>query len=414
MNESSDWPSARIFRYPVDFRFQVTSALIRQRETLDIRMLLSPRKTWSQEMLTLKQRLAGEKQTAFLSYEKRAMVLLALKTATAAGICYWLAELAGLQDGYWGSISAIIVLQSNVGSTVTASRDRLFGTLIGAAFGAAFSFLGTEIWPYLAAVVTSMVTCSLMGLKNSSRLAGVTVTILMLVHRTGSNWKLPLHRVLEVLLGIVVALAISTLILPSRAKLRLRDGLAQEFLLMGALFEAILSGFRGTTPANIDRLWKDIHETASANSQLLDAARNEPSGGLASLEALSMLHQFGKELEDVLKALGMAIKGDPQGDSAKDYAGQLEPELGRLVTNIQRAFQYVAGCIHRWRFEEVPTGLVLEDDIAALEAKMAKIRPTGLGFPQSEILRAYAVQLYLKQLARLLRSARTETSQIVA
>jgi hypothetical protein len=49
-----------------------------------------------------------------------------------------------------------------------------------------------------------------------------------------------------------------------------------------------------------------------------------------------------------------------------------------------------------------------------LEAKMAKIRPTGLGFPQSEILRAYAVQLYLKQLARLLRSARTETSQIVA
>jgi uncharacterized membrane protein YccC len=74
--------------------------------------------------------------------EKRALLLLAVKTAMAAGICYWLAQLAGLQDGYWGSISAIIVLQSNVGSTVTASRDRLIGTLIGAAFGAVFSLLG--------------------------------------------------------------------------------------------------------------------------------------------------------------------------------------------------------------------------------------------------------------------------------
>ena len=90
------------------------------------------------------------------------------------------ATLAGLQDGYWGSISAIIVLQSNVGSTVTASRDRLIGTLIGAAFGAVFSLLGTGLWPYLSAVVISMVTCSLFGLKNSSRLAAVTVTILML------------------------------------------------------------------------------------------------------------------------------------------------------------------------------------------------------------------------------------------
>ena len=362
-------------------------------------------------MLTVKQRLIGTKQSGFLTYEKQAMLLLAAKTAMAAGICYWLAQLAGLQDGYWGSISAIIVLQSNVGSTVTASRDRLIGTLIGAAFGAMFSFLGTGIWPYLAAVITSMITCSLLGLKNSSRLAGVTVTILMLVHRTGSNWTMPLHRVLEVLLGIVVALGISTLVLPSRAKLRLRDGLAQEYLLMGALFEAVLQGFRGKPAENLDRVWKDVDETVAANSQLLDAARNEPSGGPASLEALSLLHQFGRELEDTLKALRLATNGSSEGDG---YVARLEPELGRLAADIERGFQYLAGCIHRWRFNEPPAGLVLEDDIAALEAKMAEIRPAGLDFPQSEILRAYAVQLHLKQLARLLRSSRIETSKTVA
>src|SRR5271165_2421981 len=147
-------------------------------------MELTHKRTWSQDALALKLHLAGPAESSFLTFEKKAMLLLAVKTAAAAGICYWLAKMAGLQDGYWGSISAIIVLQSNVGSTVNASRDRLIGTLIGAAFGAVFSLLNGSLWPYLLAVITSMVTCSLLGLKNSSRLAGVTVTILMLVHRT--------------------------------------------------------------------------------------------------------------------------------------------------------------------------------------------------------------------------------------
>jgi uncharacterized membrane protein YccC len=372
-------------------------------------MQLTTPKTWSQEALALKSHLSGPKDSAFLTSEKRALLLLAIKTAMAAGISYWLAKLAGLQDGYWGSISAIIVLQSNVGSTVTASRDRLIGTLIGAGFGAVFSLLSTEFWPYLLAVITAMVTCSLLGLKNSSRLSGVTVTILMLVHRTGSNWTMPMHRVLEVLLGIVVALGISTLVLPSRARTRLRDGLAQEYLLMGALFEAVLQGFRGKPSELLPQLWKDTDAAVAANSQLLAEARNEPSGGPASLEGLSMLHQFGLELEDLLKALAIAVK-DSDGDQ---YAAHLEPELGRLVTDIHRGFQYVAGCIHRWRFDEAPQGLMLEDDITALKTKMTEIQPASLDFPQSEILRAYAVQLHLKQLARLLRSSRIETSRAV-
>jgi len=370
-------------------------------------MQLSQRKTWSQEALAAKLHLTGANEGRFFTFEKRAMLLLALKTAMAAGICYWLARLAGLQDGYWGSISAIIVLQSNVGSTVTASRDRLIGTLIGAGFGAAFSLLGEGLWAYLLAVITAMVTCSLLGLKNSSRLAAVTVTILMLVHRTGSNWTLPLHRVLEVLLGIVVALAISALVLPSRARLRLRDGLAQEYLRLGALFEAVMAGFRGKPSDQLEQFWKDVEAAIEANGQLLDAARNEPASGPASLEGLSLLHQTGRELADSLRALELAV----DGSDSDGYATHLEPELGKLVNDIHRGFQYLAGCIHHWKFDVAPVDLSLEADVAALEAKMAAIRPTGLEFPQEEILRAYAVQLHLKQLARLLKSSRIETSE---
>ncbi len=85
--------------------------------------------------------------------------------------------------------------------------------------------------------------------------------------------------------------------------------------------------------------------------------------------------------------------------------------LGQLAGDIHRsAFNFLAGCIHSWRFQISPAGLSLDEDIANLEARMEQVRHTGRQFSQSEILRAYAVQLHLKQIARLLRAARVETA----
>ena len=96
-----------------------------------------------------------------------------------------------------------------------------------------------------------------------------------------------------------------------------------------------------------------------------------------------------------------------------NYAAQLEPELGRLAADIQSGFQYLAKCIHGWRFHIPPPDINLEEDIAQLEQRMNKVRHTGFNFSQAEILRAYAVQLHLKQIARLLRSSRVETSRAI-
>lgn len=63
--------------------------------------------------------------------------------------------------------------------------------------------------------------------------------------------------------------------------------------------------------------------------------------------------------------------------------------------------------------QQPPHGLNLEEDIAQLEARMTAVRHTGIEFSQAEILRAYAVQLHLKQIARLLRASRVETNRAV-
>jgi hypothetical protein len=368
-------------------------------------MRLKADKTWSQRQLAIKLRVEPKENPGFFTWERRRLLIHAAKTALAAALCWWIVMLFGLHDGYWGAISAIIVLQSNFGATISASRDRIFGTLIGALFGFSCTLFGALPWNYILAVLAAVIVCGLLGLRSSSRLAGVTITIIMLV-KTGSHWTLALDRVVEVFLGIVVAIAISTLVFPDRARLRLRDGLAQEFLVLGAFFEGILEGFRGAPAENLPALRENVLTVLRSNNQLLEAARNEPSGGPGWREGLGMLAQFGRSLFDALVALEFAVK-----DSHEDgYAQQLEPALGRLAVDIRTGFHYVAECIHGWRFHIPPQGLLLEEDIAQLEARMAEVRPTGFQFPQTEILRAYAVQLHLKQIARLLRESRVETS----
>ena len=122
-----------------------------------------------------------------------------------------------------------------------------------------------------------------------------------------------------------------------------------------------------------------------------------------------MLSQFGRALFEALVALDLAVK-----DSHEDrFAQQLEPQLPRLAADIRTSFNYVASCIHRGRFRSPLAGVSLERDIADLEARMDEVRHTGIVFSQAEILRAYAVQLHLKQIARLLNETRVETGRAV-
>src|SRR5215472_13537067 len=200
-------------------------------------MRFGSNKTWSQQELAIKLHVAEPEKRRFLSWEQQRLLIHAAKTALAAALCWWIASRFGFPDGYWGAISAIIVLQSNFGATITASRDRILGTMIGAILGFAFTLEGALPWNYVLAVFSAIVICGLLGFRSSSRLAGVTITIVMLV-QSSSHKAIAFDRVLQVVLGILVAVLVSTLVFPDRARLALRDGLAQEFLLLGSLFEA--------------------------------------------------------------------------------------------------------------------------------------------------------------------------------
>lgn len=133
-----------------------------------------------------------------------------IRTAVAAGLAYWLTGLFHFPEGYWAAISAIVVMQSEVGATLTASRDRFAGTIMGAGVG----WLTAIVWHrhllvFALAVLVVMVLCSLLKDKNAGRLGGVTIAIIVLIPHTGPALYVAIERFLEVSFGIVVSLLVA-------------------------------------------------------------------------------------------------------------------------------------------------------------------------------------------------------------
>ena len=139
-------------------------------------------------------------------------VTQSLKTAVASAAAAYAASLLKLPQGYWAAISAIVVMQSEVGATFTVSRNRLIGTAIGACLGALFVPFaeGRLVWFGVTVAVTVLV-CQFLGLEQSYRLACVTVAIVMLINPGNSPWPVALHRFEEVALGIVIALVVTAI-----------------------------------------------------------------------------------------------------------------------------------------------------------------------------------------------------------
>jgi uncharacterized membrane protein YgaE (UPF0421/DUF939 family) len=130
-------------------------------------------------------------------------------SAAAALIAYMPAKALGLQQSFWGAVTAIAVVQTEFGATRTSARDQFTGAAIGGMIGAAIvSVIGQEIISYTVAVIVSITACWMLKVTSAARLSGVTATIIMLVPHADSAQSMMMARVSEVAWGVSVAVGV--------------------------------------------------------------------------------------------------------------------------------------------------------------------------------------------------------------
>ena len=133
------------------------------------------------------------------------------RVTIAAVLALVAARVLGFPEVYWAPVSAMVVMQSDFGASLTMSLHRLAGTAIGAFAGALLvANVGRSVITFgLGVFGIGLLSVALRLERPANRFAAIAFSIVFLVVRAEPVWVIALHRFLEVTVGIVAGLLLS-------------------------------------------------------------------------------------------------------------------------------------------------------------------------------------------------------------
>jgi len=172
---------------------------------------------------------------------------LGVRVTVAAMGALAIALAFGLKLPLWAVLTSIIVTQMSVGRSLKATRDYLVGTLGGAIYGGAVAVLiphsgeGTLLVVLVLAVAPLAFVAAINPSLNVATVTAIIVLLLPAMNH-GNPLDSAIDRVLEVAVGALTGLAVSFLVLPSRAHSQIRTSAARVLELMASALNELLSG----------------------------------------------------------------------------------------------------------------------------------------------------------------------------
>jgi uncharacterized membrane protein YccC len=182
----------------------------------------------------------------------RPQLRLCLRVTVAALLSFVLGRSLNIPlGGLWAVLTAVVVTQMSVGGSLKATIEYLVGTLGGAVYAGMIAVLvqpTDEITLLIALAVTVAPLALLAALNTNFRVAPFTAVIVVLGSSVthGGPVVAALDRVLEVVIGGLIGLAVSLLLFPARAHHLAIEAAAVMLDRMAGSLPELLMGFTRT------------------------------------------------------------------------------------------------------------------------------------------------------------------------
>jgi len=182
--------------------------------------------------------------------------LNSLRGSLALAAAVLVADLTGVQHGFWVVLGTLSVLRTNAVSTESTALRAIGGTLIGFVAGAVLLLaIGTStpaLWVALP-VALAVAAYAPGTMPFAYGQAAFTVVVVVLFNLlVPAGWKVGLLRIEDVLLGCLVSLVVGLLFWPRGASSVVGDDLADAFRRGAAYLTQAVDWALGTRPAAPD------------------------------------------------------------------------------------------------------------------------------------------------------------------
>lgn len=330
---------------------------------------------------------------------------LAVRTTIAALLAFAIAELLHLPQAYWAVLTAVIVMQASLGGSLKATFDRLAGTLGGAVWGVAVSLalphasvLGLALALALAVGPLALIA----SLKPWLRIGPVTAIIVLMSIQAQQAGPLAyaLDRLIEILLGVAIALAVSLLVLPNRAHGALAAAASRALQLMSELATAVLP-HPGTAAdgAALLQLHAKLRQALNGVEAAAEEARRERAGRLTDEPEPEPLRRNLTRLRHDLAMIGRAnVEPLPE-----PVAGRLAPATADVAATLAAYFS--AASLALAERQAAPSLDACGGALRSYAANVAELRKEGLtrGLSAADVSHLFGLSFVLEQLRRNLR-----------
>jgi hypothetical protein len=306
----------------------------------------------------------------------------------------------GLRLPLWAVLTAIIVTQMSVGRSLKATRDYLVGTLGGAIYGGAVAVLiphSGEVTLLVVLVLAVAPLAFVAAINPSLNVATVTAIIVLLLPAMnhGNPLDSAIDRVLEVAVGALTGLAVSFLVLPSRAHSQIRASAARMLELIASALHELLSGLTRSLDNNALHSLQDGIGIALVELNAIGAeAERERAARLSSGPDTGPLLRTILRLRHDLVMIGRASVVPLPADLQR----RLAAPLGSVSKAMVEYLRAMAAALRAGR--GAPAIWPVQAALEAYAAEVAAVRSDGLtrGVPADVAERFFTLGFALEQM----------------
>ena len=321
------------------------------------------------------------------------------RVTVAALSALTLGRLLGFPMVLWAVLTAVILTQMSIGKSVKATIDYSLGTLGGAIYAGLIAvFVPHQSDAAFAAVLAiAMAPLALLAAMSPRFAAAPTTAAIVVLAPTlthGSSLASATDRVLEVALGGSLALAVSLLVFPTRARKLVKDGAADMLDLIAGILPDLFSGFTQKSDEDaITALQRSVGAAFSKLDSIRAEAKHEQMSFPASDPDFDPLRHSLLRLRHDLIMIGRA--------ATAPLPEALQGPVGPLLTRVTNAsIQHLHKCGKALRKGGASPALEkLDEAFDAFAAEIARLRRRGLLREHSveEVEYVFALSFALEQ-----------------